>query len=306
MNSDKPEIKLEKLLVAIDGSGIADYALNLAIHIGEKYGSKIDVLYVAPHPVPAANTPVFDPMSGGAIMSPMPVQSVATEKMDNETLKIKTMLDERKKLIESQNLACETFSVNSEDVGGEIIRRDKQYDLILVGSRGLSGLKSLILGSVSKKVAKEAKCSVLVVKSRIDSIPKILLAYDGSEPGKKALTFASELGKKFNARVDVICVAGIPISPEGYVSSDIDRWEREMKSYVDYAVSYLKQNGIITDGKTADSRDVSRSITEEAARGRYDMIVVGSRGYGRLKSLFLGSVASGVADSSKTNVLIVK
>lgn len=307
MNSDKPEIKLEKFLVAIDGSGIADYALNLAIHIGEKYGSKIDVLYVAPHSLQAANTPVFDPMSGGAVMSPMPAQSSATEKkVDNETLKIKTMLDERKKLIESQNLACETFSVNSEDVGGEIIRRDKQYDLILVGSRGLSGLKSLILGSVSKKVAKEAKCSVLVVKSRIDSIPKILLAYDGSEQGKKALTFASELGKKFKAHVDVICVAGIPISPEGYVSSDIDRWEREMKSYVDYAVSYLKQNGITADGKTADSRDVSRAITEEAARGDYDMIVVGSRGYGRLKSLFLGSVASGVADSSKTNVLIVK
>lgn len=300
-----PAIILEKLLVAVDGSGIADYALNLAIHIGERYGSKIDLLYVSP-PLSVVNTPLFDPMFGSAVMTPMPTQRVPAKATENESLKIKAVLDERKKLVESQRLACETFFVNSEDAGAEIVKRSKEYDLIAVGSRGLSGLKSLILGSVSKKVAKEAKCSVLVVKSRIDSIPKILLAYDGSEPGKKALSFASELGKKFHAHVSVVCVAGIPISPEGYVSGDIDVWEKEMQSYVDNAVSYLTQNGIDTEGRTIDSRDVSRAITEEAAKGDYDMIVVGSRGYGRLKALFLGSVASGVADSSKTNVLIVR
>ncbi|MGI0083807.1 MAG: universal stress protein [Nitrososphaerales archaeon] len=47
-------------------------------------------------------------------------------------------------------------------------------------------------------------------------------------------------------------------------------------------------------------------MTAQAEKGEYDLIVVGSRGYGRLRSLFLGSVASSVADSSKTNVLIVR
>ncbi|MGI0084462.1 MAG: universal stress protein, partial [Nitrososphaerales archaeon] len=257
----KPGIKLEKLLVAVDGSGIADYALNLTIHIGEKYGSKIDVLYITPPSFPVVNTPLFDPMLGGSGMTPMPPKAAKSNTAENEPLKVKALLEERKKLVESQNLACETFLVNAEDIGGEISRRGAYYDLVSVGSRGLSGLKSLILGSVSKKVAKEAKCSVLVVKSRIDSLPKILLAYDGSEHGKRALAFASELGKKFNAQVSVLCVAGIPISPEGYVPGDIDSWEKEMQSYVDDAVSYLKQNGINAEGRTLDSRDVSRAIT---------------------------------------------
>jgi nucleotide-binding universal stress UspA family protein len=305
MEGEKSEIKLENILVAIDGSAIADYSLNLAIHIGEKYGSKIGVIYVAPTFTNVPSASMFDPMFGGAVMPPRPVESVASD-APGEKRKMEALLNERKQLVESHNLACETISANSEDVSGEIIRRSSQFDLVSVGSRGLSGLKSLILGSVSKKVAREAKSSVLVVKSRIDSIPKILLAYDGSEPAKKALLYASELGKKFSALVSVICVAGIPITPEGYVSADIDRWESEMRSFTEYAVSFLKSNGIKSDGKTVDSRDVSRTVVDEAVRGSYDLIVVGNRGYGRLKSLFLGSVASGVADSSKTNVLIVR
>lgn len=306
MAGENSEMKLENILVAIDGSAIADYSLNLAIHIGEKYGSKIGVIYVAPTFTNVPSASMFDPMFGGAVMPPRPVESVATDASEGEKRKMDALLNERKQLVESHNLACETISANSEDVSGEIIRRSSQYDLVSVGSRGLSGLKSLILGSVSKKVAREAKSSVLVVKSRIDTIPKILLAYDGSEPAKKALLYASELGKKFSALVSVICVAGIPITPEGYVSADIDRWESEMRSFTEYAVSFLKSNGIKSDGKTVDSSDVSRTVVDEAVRGSYDLIVVGNRGYGRIKSLFLGSVASGVADSSKTNVLIVR
>ncbi len=309
MSDYKHGIKLDKELVAIDGSGIADYALNLAIHIGEKYGSKIDLLYVTSPSVQIINVPAFDPMFGGTVVSPVPGQISGTSKAaQNEALKINALLDERKKLVESQHLASEATITASDDVGGEIVKRGSsgQYDLIALGSRGMSGLKSFILGSVSKKVAREAKCSVLVVKSRIDSIPRILLAYDGSEPGRKALAFAAEFGKKFNAHVSVISVASIPISPEGYIVPDMDKWEKEMQSYVDEAGSHLKEQGITTDGRMIEARDVSRAIAEEAEKGDYDIIIVGSRGYGRLKSLLLGSVASGVADSSKTNVLIVR
>ncbi len=48
------------------------------------------------------------------------------------------------------------------------------------------------------------------------------------------------------------------------------------------------------------------ALASEAEKGSYDIVVVGSRGQGRLKSLFLGSVASGIANSSKTNVLIIR
>ena len=55
-----------------------------------------------------------------------------------------------------------------------------------------------------------------------------------------------------------------------------------------------------------DNTNVALALVDEAEKGSYDIIVVGSRGRGRLKSLFLGSVAYGVANNSKNNVLIVR
>lgn len=196
--------------------------------------------------------------------------------------------------------------VDSDDVAGEIIKAGEKghYDLIVVGSRGISGMRSWILGSVSKKVAKEAKGSVLIVKNKIENLPKTLLAFDGSPESRKALAVAIELGKKFKGQVNPIAVVNIPLSPEGQVMTDIDKWEKEMKDYVVEAVTALKEQNVPGEGKVLNSVDVPRAISEEAAKGNYDLIIAGSRGLGKLKSLFLGSVASGIADNSKTNVLI--
>ena len=297
-----------KLLVAIDGSEISDYALNFAIHIGENFSSKIDLIYVYAEMAPAAiATPLYDPMSG-PILSPQP-QFPATDKAIHRIVsKNEALVHERKKLVEGRGIACEALSIESDNIEGEILKRGNNYDLIVLGSRGLSGLQSLLLGSVSGKVAKEAKRSVLVVKNKIDRLPKILLAYDGSNEAKAALEAAAAIGSKFGAQVDSIGVVSIPVLPEGMViPENIGEWEKEMSGYVQEGTKLLNGKGITNStGKVLDATDVSKAITDEAARGAYDLIVVGNRGYGRLKSFFLGSVAAGVADNSKTNVLIVR
>ena len=307
MSKDYTAPRLDHILVAIDGSEISDYALNFAIHIGERFGSKIDLLYVIPPTVPAVSAPVFDPMFGGAAMTPLPESASSQKEKETALSRAQSLVTERQKLVKARNLACDVLLVRSDDVGGEIVRRGAGvYDLIVIGSRGLGGLKSLILGSVSKKVAREAKGSVLVMKSRVDSIPKMLLAYDGSDQGRKALELAAELGKKFKAQVNVVCVASVPITPEEYVGPDLARYAEEAAQYAKDATSFLEAQGLRSEGKSFDARDIPRAIADEASKGEYDMIILGSRGYGRLKALFLGSVASGVADSAKTTVLIVR
>jgi nucleotide-binding universal stress UspA family protein len=305
-------VNFSKLLVAIDGSETADYALNLALHIGEKNdGAEIDLIYVSGASVPVTTPTVFDPVFSGQGISPVP--SIVTPERTQEDMRKalsreKALVEDRKKLVSGSGLKCETMLVDSDDVAGEIMKAGEKggYDLIVVGSRGVSGIRSLILGSVSKRVAKEAKGSVLIVKNKIDNLPKILLAYDGSPESKRALSVSIELAKKFKGLVNPIAVVNVPLSPEGNVMTDIDRWEKEMKDFVVEAVTALKEQGVPGEGKVLNSVDVSRAITEEASKGNYDLIVSGNRGRGRLKSLFLGSVASGIADNSKTNVLIAR
>ena len=79
-----------------------------------------------------------------------------------------------------------------------------------------------------------------------------------------------------------------------------------MHELVESALSQLKSEGVEADGRVIDSPDVAISLAESAEKGDYDLIVVGNRGRGRLESFFLGSVASGIANSAKTNVLITR
>jgi nucleotide-binding universal stress UspA family protein len=300
---------LSKLLVAIDGSESSDYALNLAIHIGEAFSSKVDLIYVyAPSVPPPVSTPLYDPLSVGPVLSPLPEWQA--QGVHKKTLRDEALVEQRKRLVEERNLECVATAVESDDIGGEIIKLSSSggYDLVVLGSRGLSGLRSLILGSVSKKVAKEAKTSVLVVKNRVDRLPKILVGYDGSPEAKKALNLAGDIGVRFHGQVDPIGVVAIPVSHDGMVIPDsVSKWEKEMRDEIRKGIEILKQHGVAkSEGKIVDSPDVARGIVEEAERESYDLIAVGNRGYGRLKAFFLGSVASGVADNSKTNVLIVR
>ena len=99
-----------------------------------------------------------------------------------------------------------------------------------MGSRGLGRARSFLLGSVSKKVVSEAKHSVIISKTSIDSVKRILLAYDGSDGSKSALRLVDDLAKKFKAVVNVICVISEPmLTAELDVRAAVDRLDIYIK-----------------------------------------------------------------------------
>jgi nucleotide-binding universal stress UspA family protein len=304
-------VQLAKILVATDGSENSDYSLNVATKIGEKYSSKIDLIYVRqPQGSVPSSAPLVDPVIGGTSVI-IPSQRDNARMREEETpsqKKIPELLESRLEILRERGFEPVAIFVESPDISGEILKaaRNGNYNLVVLGSRGVGGLKSLLLGSVSTKVAKEAKCSVLVMKRRIEGVFKILLGFDGSPESRKALEFVKDFGKRMNAEVDPVSVVNIPLAPEGIVGADVDRWEKEMGNLADEAASQLAAVGIRSTRKVSNYIDVARALSDDAERGAYDLIIVGNRGLGRLRSLFLGSVASGVANSAKTNVLIAR
>ena len=77
----------------------------------------------------------------------------------------KSILSDGKKKAETEGIQVETLMVDGHVVE-EILKaaRDGDYSLIVIGSRGLSTLKELLMGSVSDGVTKHAPCPVLVVR----------------------------------------------------------------------------------------------------------------------------------------------
>lgn len=136
-----------RILVAVDGSESAKKAFEKSIYMAQRCDSKLDVIHV-----------VLDSTYGGD-------SATTFDLIDELKEKGKKLLEQCKSQAESNNIEAETF-LKLGDYAQVIIdtASENNYDLIVMGSRGLSVFKELLLGSVSFKVMHHAKCPVMVVR----------------------------------------------------------------------------------------------------------------------------------------------
>jgi nucleotide-binding universal stress UspA family protein len=131
---------------------------------------------------------------------------------------------------------------------------------------------------------------------------RILLAYDGGEPAKRALETAATLAKKFDGVVSVVSVVPfrtgrMPVDPW----DDHDTHEHELQE----ARSLLALQGI--HAELIEPIGVPAQTIERIARdGHYDTVVVGSRGLGAMSRFLQGSVSGHVATHADATVVVVR
>jgi universal stress protein A len=145
-------IDLRRILVPTDFSKHSHNALTYAVAFADKFGAELHLLHVV------QDLALFIP--DNVVGSP-PV----TPPVDQLTAAVREALQ---RLIRDNGL--ERFRVCPEVREGtpfyEIIRcaREKDVDLIVMGTHGRSGLAHVLLGSVSEKVVRKAPCPVLTVR----------------------------------------------------------------------------------------------------------------------------------------------
>ena len=146
---------IKRILVPIDGSKHADNALEYAINIAEKYNATVVLLSIIP-PIPV--------ISYGNVTSP-PVW-MGTYFKEMEAMYEKVLSDALEKVKRSKPSLKVSKKLMEGSPADKIIETAKEgnFDMIVMGSRGLGGIKELFLGSVSDKVADDAECPVLIVK----------------------------------------------------------------------------------------------------------------------------------------------
>jgi nucleotide-binding universal stress UspA family protein len=128
-------------------------------------------------------------------------------------------------------------------------------------------------------------------------LEKILVGIDGSEHSKRALAEAIKIAKKFEAEITVVNVFyPTPTPPAHEFSHKI--LEDAKIVLEDEKVKYKLVSVIGTNP--------SKVITDMARDGKFDLVVIGSRGVGAAHALVLGSVCNRISCESPVNVLIVK
>ncbi|RKL65133.1 universal stress protein [Salipaludibacillus neizhouensis] len=137
------------LLVAIDGSDHSKRALEKAIELAKLEGnSNIELLYVV-----AGNKSKSDVLQYGD--------------SDTASMKRKRMLLPIEELVESAGVTSKTTVLHGKKGAAESIiehANEGSYDALVIGSRGLGAVQTMIIGSVSHKVMKYVEMPVLMVK----------------------------------------------------------------------------------------------------------------------------------------------
>ena len=131
---------------------------------------------------------------------------------------------------------------------------------------------------------------------------RILLAYDGGEPAKRALEQTIELATAFGAEVGVISVvparsAHSPVDPRDHRTAHAEELLEARRR--------LHEAGIDAD-LLEPGGDVARTIERVADERGHDTIVVGTRGLGSLAKALQGSVSEHVAAHAHATVIVAR
>ena len=131
---------------------------------------------------------------------------------------------------------------------------------------------------------------------------RILVAYDGGEPARRALDQALALAKRFDALISVVSV--VPYHPG---RAPIDPWDDDVvhMNELEEARRILVEQGIEAE-LLEPIGDPARTIERIARDGGFDTVVIGSRGLGAVSRFFQGSVSEHVASHAATTVVVAR
>lgn len=147
------------ILVPIDGSKPSIKALDMALSLAEMYSANLVVLNVVPavEPIHLCTSP------SGAAISLIGLDSYLKGTYTKHEAMLADVLQNAKNLKPHVNISIKLEFGNPAKI---IILMAKlgNFDLIVMGHRGLSKIRELVLGSVSHQVVHNAECSVMIIK----------------------------------------------------------------------------------------------------------------------------------------------
>lgn len=193
---------------------------------------------------------------------------------------------------------------------------DTEADLIVVGTRGLSGMERMIAGSVAGKVARYAATSVLVART-VAPVREVLLGYDASPDADGALALVARLPLRVAPHVTVCSVWDLPrplgsgLAPTMVVEArdayrDVaDRAREAATVMATVAEQRLAEQGVRAAHRTARG-SAYEQLAIAASELPADLLVVGSRGLSAIGRFFLGTTSATLVSHPPTSVLVAR
>lgn len=283
-----------KVMYAVDGSVASDAAAQLLEVLSNRAELEVSVVSVAE----------AEPVVPGREEELGPVR------VREATGRAREIVDRSVQRLRSAGFAAEGQVIHGRP-GSALLEatKDLQADLVLLGAGRHSWLGNMLLGRTSTQVLKLSRTSILIVHGtcKPGEALRVLVATDGSPSAQRAIELFAQLADPDRCQIGVLSVAQNPQVPAldyagasggetessgvGESSGVQERIEQATRR-ADDAAATLRDAGFNVDTIVRQG-SAHHMVLEEADKGDYPLVVVGSKGNGAVQSP-LGSVSESV------------
>ena len=274
-----PTGRLENVLLVTDKSEASGGAESEAIKLAQRTDGRLEAMSV--------------------VMINPEHESLARQLIEAEDNSSIAHLEAVQKSAEKAGVNCNINVRHGIEIYQEILgeAEQKQIDVIVMGRRGYTGLKRLMMGSNTAKVIGHAQCNILVVPkfAKIEG-RRILVAVDGSRYGDIAANAAVKMAKHLHAPILLVSVVQSELKEKRHI---------EAVEIIKRVEAFVKQEGVAVETQILSGRP-AMSIIELAENKGVDLIVVGSHGRTGLDRILMGSVSDRVIGYAQCAILVAK
>jgi nucleotide-binding universal stress UspA family protein len=196
------------------------------------------------------------------------------------------------------------------------LAEDEEAGLLVVGSSREGAAGRILMGSTATRLVHGAPCPVAVVPRRWEARPAfstVGVAYVDSEEAREALHAAQALARRVGAKLRVLTVVKVDpvLNPETEPGTDVrpgkdltsvegEERVRAERSLRDAVAGLGRDVEVEVDAFVGEPAEVLIDLSQSL-----DVLVCGSRGYGPIRSVMLGSVSRRVANEAHCPVIVV-
>lgn len=286
------------LVVGVDGSQESTTALTWAAAEAQRRGASLMIIYGLHMPI------VSVPLGGAVVLPP-------TDELEKYA---RSVLEAAAASATSTAPGLDVrTALELRPPADALLAASAEAELVVVGSRGLSSLGSVILGSVSTRVAAGASCPTVVIPADAagsSGAGPIVVGIDGSAHSDAALTFAVQRAKGLGTTVVAIHAYTLSLIAVPIIDAELaERLGQQQRQEAEAIVTEaLERAGVADRADLVSSRIVAANAGEALAEAGRDaaMTVVGSRGRGGFIGMLLGSVSQAVLHRAQHPVVVVR
>ena len=280
------------LVVGFNGSDESRDALALAGRLRADGGTVTAVnIYVDPGPGRGAEL--------NAVMAEVAAEQLASARTDTAN---------------AAWLQTETAPGHSSAHGLHDFAEDHDADLVLVGSSHRGKVGQTLAGTIGHRLLNGAPCPVAIAPRGYRGRPAtrigaVVVGVDGSHESELALPEAAALAKASGADLELVAVAEPPVVAYGKGAGPLAGYPELEQAIAELTEKRLQRAAEhVSDGKPPKTILAHGDPAEElAAVARADdaLLVVGSRAYGPLRRVLLGSVSTELVKTAACPVIVV-